>query len=300
MSVRASRIGRVFLAAFAAASCEIQKVVVAQPEDVVVAEVYLRTDAVTQTAFLHRTVQDQGPATVPGAVVTVTDPSGDTVRYMPAEIGVCADTGPETGSCYVAGDSLKPFGVLAGVRYGLSVQLPDGRRLEGETTVPQDFRILRPASSPCSLPVDSLLDVAWTPSDGAWVYVTGAEIRGLQAVFAPLGVAVDDPFVLTGLSISREDTTIVFPSEFGVFDRFDLPRALVLALQKGLPDGVSAHVTIGAADQNYVNWARRGNFNPSGLVRVSSLRGDGIGVFGSLVTHSVDVQVGREGLTSCQ
>jgi hypothetical protein len=92
----------------------------------------------------------------------------------------------------------------------------------------------------------------------------------------------------------------VFPSEFGVFDRFDLPRALVLALQEGLPDGVSAHITIGAADQNYVNWSRRGTFNPSGLVRVSSLRGDGIGVFGSLVTKSVDVQVGREDLTACR
>jgi hypothetical protein len=290
----------VLLPALVLPACEIQKVVVAQPDDVVVAEAYLRADAFTQTVFLHRTVQGGAPLTVPGALVTVTDASGDTVRFGSADTGVCVDTGPDTGSCYVAGDSIHPFRVQPGRRYGLSIVLPDGRRLEGETIVPQDFRILRPASSPCRLPVDSLLHVAWTPSDGAWVYVTGAEIHGLRAAFASLGVAVDDPFTLTGLSISRADTTIMFPSEFGVFDRFDLPRALVLALQQGLPDGVSAHITIGAADQNYVNWARRGNFNPSGLVRVSSLRGDGIGVFGSLVTKSVDVQVGRRDLTPCQ
>ncbi|MEJ2185228.1 MAG: hypothetical protein P8Z36_04735 [Gemmatimonadota bacterium] len=300
MSAGARRALVGLLAVWLLPACEIQKVVVAQPEDVLVAEVYLRADAVVQTAFLHRTIQDQASVDVPGARVVVTGPAGDTVHYAAAEMGVCVDAEPGSGSCYAAGDSLHPFHVRAGAQYRLSIVLADGRTLEGETVVPQDFRMLRPASSPCGLPVDSLLHVAWTPSDGAWVYVTGAEIRGLQAAFAPLGVAVDDPFVLTGLSISREDTTIVFPSEFGVFDRFDLPRALVLALQEGLPDGVSAHITIGAADQNYVNWSRRGTFNPSGLVRVSSLRGDGIGVFGSLVTKSVDVQVGREDLTACR
>jgi hypothetical protein len=46
-------------------------------------------------------------------------------------------------------------------------------------------------------------------------------------------------------------------------------------------------VVVAAADRNYVNWVRGGNFNPSGLVRVPSVRGDGTGVFGSIVAKTV-------------
>ncbi|NIR36178.1 MAG: hypothetical protein GWN02_08535, partial [Gemmatimonadetes bacterium] len=93
----------------------------------------------------------------------------------------------------------------------------------------------------------------------------------------------DDPLYLLGLSVSVADTTITFPSEFGVFNRLDLDQDVAVRLQRGLPAGVSAEVTITAVDRNYVNWARGGSFNPSGQVRVPSLRGDGTGVFGSTV-----------------
>ena len=95
----------------------------------------------------------------------------------------------------------------------------------------------------------------------------------------------NDPLHLLGLSISDQDTTTVFPSEFGVFDRFDLDHDLATRLQEGLPDSTTAEVSITAVEGNYVNWARGGNFNPSGQVRVPSLRGDGTGVFAATVSR---------------
>jgi hypothetical protein len=62
---------------------------------------------------------------------------------------------------------------------------------------------------------------------------------------------------------------------------------------------VIADVTIAAADRNYVNWERGGNFNPSGLIRVASIRGDGTGTFGSMVTHRVVIHVGPSTLPGC-
>ena len=95
----------------------------------------------------------------------------------------------------------------------------------------------------------------------------------------------EDPLLLVGLSISEQDTTIVFPSEFGIFDRFDLEQDLSVRLQTGLPNSTTAEVSITAVEGNYVGWARGGNFNPSGQVRVPSLRGDGMGVFGATVSR---------------
>ena len=93
----------------------------------------------------------------------------------------------------------------------------------------------------------------------------------------------ENPLYLLGLSISDQDTTIVFPSEFGVFNRFELDQAVAVRLQQGLPPATVAEVTITAVDRNFVNWARGGNFNPSGQVRVPSLDGDGTGVFAATV-----------------
>ena len=54
----------------------------------------------------------------------------------------------------------------------------------------------------------------------------------------------------------EEDTTVVFPTEFGVFERFDLDGDLALAVSEGLPAGTYADVTIGALDRNWANWVR--------------------------------------------
>jgi hypothetical protein len=123
----------------------------------------------------------------------------------------------------------------------------------------------------------------------------------LRAALAPQGIVVEeDSVALLGLAVSEADTTIVFPQEFGVFNRFDLQQEVALALQEGLPLGSQGVVAIAALDRNYVNWVRGGNFNPSGAVRISSLRGDGIGVLASAVRRAVRI-VGTDGseLPSC-
>ena len=119
-------------------------------------------------------------------------------------------------------------------------------------------------------------------------------MRGLQESYRNKGITLsEDPLLLLGLSISQTDTTIVFPSEFGIFDRADIERDALLELQKGLPLNTDAAVVVAAVDRNYVNWVRGGNFNPSGQVRVPSVHGDGIGFFGSLVRRVFNVEVGE-------
>lgn len=282
---RAKPVRRIFAAlpvlAMAAllSACEIQQVTLAPSEDVVVVEAYLRSDQVRQIVLLHRTLR--GDAALPvSASVTVTGPDGVDHAFTSTAMNACVKGPQHDGSCYVSDDVFQP---VVGARYHLTVQTADGRRIEGETVVPGAYDVVRPASFPCTMPAGEPLELMWTASDGAWVYLVDAALEGLRDALAPKGIVVEeDPFRLSGLSISREDTTITFPTELGVFDRNSLSPELLLELQKGLPDGVEARITVSAADRNYTNWARRGSFNPSGLIRVSSVAGDGIGVFGSL------------------
>ncbi len=60
-------------------------------------------------------------------------------------------------------------------------------------------------------------------------------------------------------------------------------------------------MTVAAADRNYINGVRGGSFNPSGQVRISSVTGDGVGVFGSLVPLQAAVEAGpaRAGRPPC-
>ena len=135
------------------------------------------------------------------------------------------------------------------------------------------------------------MDLIWTRSPGAWAYTAETLIWGLREALEPEGLELEaDSIALTSVAVSDADTLIVFPSEFGVFDRFSLDSDLALLLQEGIPRGAKASIVVAAVDRNYVNWIRGGNFNPSGTVRVPSLRGDGIGVFGSVVRRSVFVE----------
>ncbi|HKJ01273.1 MAG TPA: hypothetical protein VJ997_02425, partial [Longimicrobiales bacterium] len=173
------------------------------------------------------------------------------------------------------------------------VELPGGGLLRGATTIPGSFALLSvPSDAYCTASPSTTFEVRWTRSPGAWAYVNETFISGLRAALEPEGIEVDeDPLFLLGLSVSAADTTIAFPSEFGVFDRFDLNQDLALALQRGLPLGTDARVTITAGERNFVNWIRGGNFNPSGQVKIPSLRGDGTGVFAATVSRSFHVLV---------
>jgi len=279
--------------------CELQEIVVSTPDELVVAEIYLQAGSFGNRgiAYLHRS-SNAGTSQVPDADITLITSGGGRYSFSPFQLDGCfLGKVPSRleGSCYV----LDPEGRQAlrpGAAFAVEVLLSDGGRLDGRTTIPGNFRVTRPRAIEgpvCVLPPNTRLEVSWSPSDGAWAYIAEAEMFGLPALLAPLGIDLkEDPLVLLGLSISRSDTTIVFPSEFGVFDRADLDRNLLTALQQGLPDGASAAIVITAGDRNYVNWVRGGGFNPSGQVRLPSLAGTGgTGVFGSQIVRRFLLEV---------
>jgi hypothetical protein len=283
---------------FLLTGCELREVQIALPEDIVIAEIILRPSQNTQRAFLHRTRGSGAPAAVDGAVIEVRGEDPRVMAFAQTQEGQCVgqfSNIPEgsQGSCYLSGAGEASLPILPGETYHLTITLADGRRMTGVTTVPNDFQLLRPNTQLCTVPEMTTLELSWTRSPGAWVYAAETNLRGITGALQPHNIRVDeDPLRLFGLSLSASDTTITFPSEFGLFDRFDedLTEALVF-LQKGLPRGVFADVTVAAADRNYVNWERGGNFNPSGFVRVPSISGAGSGVFGSLVSKSFQVAV---------
>jgi hypothetical protein len=270
-------------------ACELDEVTIVDVEPVVVAEIYAdaETDGTNEVrAFLHRTVgiDTTGLPNLEGSRVTVRSETGASFPLASAALSDCVESFPqvtgETGACFISDDvyasEIRPGEVLE-----VDVELPGGGLLHGAARLPAPFELLG-FPSPCRLPPNTLLPVRWTRSEGAWAYVNETSIRGLPEALRSEGIIVnEDPLYLLGLSISDIDTTIVFPSEFGLFNRFDLDQDLAVRLQRGLPHSAISEITITAVEGNYVNWARGGNFNPSGQVRVPSLRGDGTGVFGA-------------------
>jgi hypothetical protein len=285
-----ARLGLLALCLASVTGCELEEVTIVDVQPVVVAEVYanLSEDGNEVRAYLHWTA-GVDPTSLPGlgqSVVTVSRSDGFAATLLQNPLEDCLESFPDeeedTGACFLAEE---PDAALlgAGDTLHLDVSVPPDRLLVGATVVPAAFEI-SDLPGECRLDPDTLLPIRWTRSSGAWAYVNETSIRGLPAALAPEGIeAEEDPLYLLGLSIADNDTTIVFPSEFGVFNRFELDQDLAVRLQRGLPDGTVAEVTITAVDRNYINWARGGNFNPSGQVRVPSLSGDGTGVFGSTV-----------------
>ncbi len=286
-------------------SCTLEEITLVDPEDVVVAEVHVQMGE-RVTAFLHRTLTAAGTsAPVPGARVSVRRTDGLTLELAETDIAECVVTTPVegTGSCHFA--SPVAVGRLqAGDTLTLRIDLPDGGVLESQSVVPGAFSLVGVGDG-CWLPPNTPLPVSWTRAVGSWAYINEALLFNMTAAYAPIGIDVppeDDPLYLLGLSVSAADTTITFPGEFGLFNRFELDQDLAVALQQGLAARVEAAVTITAADRNYVNWVRGGNFNPSGQVRVPSVRGDGTGVFASTIARRFSVVVSSarpDGVTPC-
>jgi hypothetical protein len=193
-------------------------------------------------------------------------------------------------SCYRASQADEAR-FLPGDRLELEIRLPDGGQLLGFTVVPSDFRLVdSPASRICMLPEGRTLEVRWTSSPGAWAYVSETAVQDFREALQAAGYPVQqDRIHLVGVSISQSDTTIVFPIEFGLFERLSEDQGIMVALQRGLPAGALAQITVAAADRNLANWLRGGTFNPSGQVRVPSLRGDGTGFFGASVVRTLTV-----------
>lgn len=281
------------VASGALASCELAQVTVTEPEELVLAEIWFRVDddRSNALALLHRTI-GYASAPVDGARIRVRGTGGVVLEFVAEAVPNCSEeTLPPDfePSCYVLTGPAADAMIQPGRRLEVEVTLPGGRSLAGVTTVPGDFQLLNPVfeEGMCALPPRTLLPMAWTQAAGAWAYLPEAELVGIRNALASSGVTVtSDPAVLQGLAISQADTTVVFPSQFGIFNRFsNEERELLLAIQNGLPAGVAVNLVVTALDRNAANWVRGGAFNPSGQIRIPSLFGEGTGVVGSVVNR---------------
>jgi len=292
------------------AGCELTEVVVEEPVDQVVAEIFLaaRPTGTVARAMLHRTfVSDPDPIQ---AVVTIRRVSdGYFVELESRIIEECllgeAPAGTEA-SCYV-GEGIRMSRFGPGDRLEATIEFPGSeRRMRGTTTVPEGFEIRQPdvlgvflSERSCRIEPMTNVEVLWSQGAGTWAYLAETLLLGLEGV---PGGGDDDALKLQGLAISAADTSIVFPKQFGLFDRVDLDYELAVLLQQGLPAGVVARVEVAAVDRNYTNWVRQGTFNPSGLVRIPSMVGDGTGVFAAYVTDqfaAVSAEEGQVDLPEC-
>jgi len=299
------------LAAFAGA-CTLTDVTIPDSEDVVSVEAVLRTDAPVQTLILHRSLNGRDVEGIPGARVTVTTQAGRAITFREGEDDCYRVSrfyfrerpGSVAATCYESRDSEGAW-VTAGATYRLRVETPDGRVIQGRTRVPGRFALARlpfatseteRVNAMCALPPNTTFPVVWTRSDSAASYVAPLRIFNLSAALAARGITanIPEPLELTGIAVSERDTTILLPGQFGVFDRFDTDNAALTAIQSGFPEGVVAEMVVAAIDRNYLNGVRGGSFNPSGQVRVSSVTGDGVGVFGSVVPLYVRFRVMTE------
>ncbi|HJK97060.1 MAG TPA: hypothetical protein RMF84_07545 [Polyangiaceae bacterium LLY-WYZ-14_1] len=294
----------------AATSCTLTETALVPETDALVVEasfLWSETRPNRVVVWAHRSLGPSSGAPVEARVeLSLPAPgAGGTLVLPAAETSDCVtDRPPEIGGrCYALEGGVLDD-VLPGDRMGLVVTTPEGDRLEGATRLPGSFSLLTAEDGGrCGLPPDTPLEIRWTRAEGASAYLNETLFRGLPEAFAPRGIAVEeDPLALLGLSLSASDTTIVFPGEFGIFDRGDLEQDLAVALQSGLPPSSRADVLISAADQNLVNWLRGGGFNPSGEIRLPSLSGDGTGFFGALVLRGFEVVVGDpppDGMPAC-
>ena len=296
-----AKVAATLFAVVGISGCELTEVTLVESDDVLIVEglVQLREgpsveiDVDNIRVFLHRTIREDGSSgAVPGARVTVSSPSGWSFDLPETQFSECVVVTPDlgTGSCY--GVSIERGVVRPGDSTELLIELPGGAVAEASSRLPGDFALSQPAQNRCVVPPEQNFEITWTIAERAWAYLSETSIFGIRTALEPSGISVDqDTLNLVGLSISSADTVIVFPAELGVLSRTELDQDLAVELQKGLPAGTDAVVAIAAVDRNFVNWARGGNFNPSGTVRVPSVIGDGTGFFGSAVVRSFDVNV---------
>jgi hypothetical protein len=284
------------------AACELHEIVVADAEPLLVVESVLRSDLRLQTVLLHRGVLDGIGAGERGAAIRVrNETTGREFAFREVDPNAsesCAEGGggilQARPTCYISrvedGAWVRP-----GHSYSLLLASADGLRATGRTTVPGAYRMVTPSAlsrSSCSLIPDEPLSLMWTRAEGAWAYLAELEISRLPEALASSGLDdIPDRVRLSGLSISEADTTMILPTDFGIFQRAVYDRDLLLALRHGLPAGADARLVIAAVDRNFVNGVRGGTFNPSGRVRVPSVFGDAVGVFGSATGYVLDFRV---------
>ena len=301
------------LGALALAGCALINVEVADPEDVIIAEVQVLLThewngngiSFEAGALLHRTFQHEEPPSLRGTTVVISEPTKGSVRLEERrDVEECVIPNPQSRDsmpsdlapnavCLRANAALSPFD--PGDRLSLEVTAPDGRVLVGSSLVPGAFDLveLDQEDGKCRLDPDTNYRFQWHFAENTWSYLADARLEGLSSPMAERGIESPDTLYLLGLAVDAEDSTLVFSSEFGIFEFFaatDEERDVIRELRRGLPGGVGATVAMAAADRNWVNWERGGTFNPSGEVRIPSVFGDGTGVFSTATRRVVRVR----------
>lgn len=209
---------------------------------------------------------------------------------------------PVFGTCYLATASPSPF--APGEELSLTIRSPEGGTATGVSRLPEAFAPSGGLSSQdgrCLTEPDQNHRFSWSVAEGAWAYVGGALVEGLDPALWPGDESryAGEALHLTGLPVRRDSTEMVFPREFAALTGGQ-PVAVELerVLQAGLPDGATAKVAVGAIDRNWYNWIRLPTFEAVfvnsafdiGEIRVPSIFGDGVGVFGTSVRWKAEVE----------
>lgn len=293
--------------------CDIQEVVAESEENVLVVEAMVHlvrpadptgSDPVAGSriqVFLHRTARADGGFVLsePGARVEVTFPGGEVHRLSERSDRNCAP-GSDTmnnGTCYELDDPEGPGSPLMALEGGevleLRIETAGGGVVTSSTRIPEAFELQSVGSGQaCRVAAETTVPVEWSRSASAWAYITETQMFGLSQALQSSNIEVDDdPLFLLGLSLGADDTSTLFPKEFGLIERLRMDPELAEILQKGMPPATRARVSVSAVDRNYVGWIRGSNFHPSGRVRIPSVEGDGTGFFGASVSHWFEVFV---------
>ena len=236
---------------------------------------------------------------IPGASVTIVGESGRSLRLREVSdpLATCVTQleidgrtvpRPPAGSCHVAAVPGAHF--APGERLSLTVELPDGGILRGESRMPGIFTptALSLRDGRCRLDPDTGYRFNWAHSAGSWAYLAEARLAGLGDLWP-----YARPLRLDATLRRNDEPHLAFPRDLllNVFDRWDVRRwELSRALHGGLPAGASARIAFGALDRNWANWVRLGRVELDGEVRVPSVFGDGTGMFGTAVRWTVDVE----------
>ena len=286
-----------------AVGCELAETAAPDSEDVLVVEAVLRADAARQFVLLHRSLDGPVVRGESGAAVDVLDASGRAIRFEETRSDACYSSSSPTWegddlviapACYASPEADLHF-VKPGETYELRIETAGGEVVRGRTTVPAAYAFTSPAvpldpvsfSASCLLP-ETPFTLAWNRSEGAWAYVITLFVEGWRDELPQdLDIDVEDPLTLTSVSVSAADTTLVFPLNVGLFQRGEIDQRLFELLRSGLPRLGEATLVVVATDRNYTNAIRGGRFNPSGNLRISSVVGDGVGVFGSVAPITI-------------
>lgn len=289
------------------------------PEDMIVAGVWVvvtvdpsdpaRTELLA-TGWLQWARTGHKPHEVLGASVQVVGASGQSVelvqrprqescfklRPLPAHLRA-----PVYGTCYLASVSPSPF--APGERVSLTIESPEGGTAEGTTWLPEAFvpeSGLASGHRNCLVEPNQNHRFRWSAADGAWAYVGGALVDGLDPRLWPGedSLYAGEPLHMWGLPIRNNSSEMVFPRDFSTLFTASVDTELAEVLQTGLPRDATADVAVVGIDRNWFNWIRFPTFETlfinsvftTGEIRIPSIFGAGSGVFGAGVRWTVAVE----------